>query len=94
MDIVGFKNTLSDRAPPDSLSMPLAALWYQAQGEWAKAHQLAQQQHDKTGYWIHAYLHRVEGDIANAAYWYRRAHREPSQTPLNQEWEEIATALL
>lgn len=94
MDIAGFKDTLADQAPPESLSKPLAALWYEAQGEWEKAHKLAQQQHDKTGYWIHAYLHRVEGDNANAAYWYRKAGREPSQHPLKQEWEEITTALL
>ena len=94
MDIAEFKATLDQQSPPSSWSISLAALWYQAQGDWEKAHHLAQQQDDAVGYWIHAYLHRVEGDFGNAGYWYSRAGRSPSQDPLKQEWAEIASAIL
>ena len=59
-----------------------------------EAHRLAQAQDDKTGAWVHAHLHRVEGDLSNAGYWYRRAGRPESTAPLKEEWEAIAVALL
>ena len=80
--------------PPEGLSPALRALWHLARGEWDAAHCLAQSDRGRDGAWVHAHLHRVEGDLANAGYWYRRADRPPSEGPLDDEWEEIATALL
>lgn len=94
MDLEAFKRTLSQETPPGGLSLALQALWHQARGDWDRAHRLAQAQHDDAGAWVHAHLHRGEGDAANAGYWYRRAGRPPSQAPLEMEWEEIVRALL
>ena len=94
MDIADFRASLDQQDPPATLDKPLAALWYDAQGDWNRAHTLAQEQENTVGYWIHAYLHRVEGDNRNASYWYNRAGKTPSAAPLKQEWEEIASALL
>ena len=79
---------------PEHLSPALKALWHLARGEWDTAHGFAQNDAGRDGAWVHAHLHRVEGDLANAAYWYRRAERLPSQASLDDEWEEIAAALL
>jgi hypothetical protein len=77
-----------------TLSPLLAALWHDGQGDWHKAHELAQDIETPDGAWVHAYLHRKEGDTSNANYWYRQARKKfPSQTLL-QEWEEIVTELL
>lgn len=94
MDVDAFKASLQQAAPPDGLSAALRALWFQAKGDWDEAHRLAQSQDDMTGAWVHAYLHRVEGDQRNAAYWYRRAGKPVSSAPLRKEWDEIADALL
>ena len=94
MDVDAFKASLQQAAPPDGLSAALRALWFQAKGDWDEAHRLAQSQEDMTGAWVHAYLHRVEGDQRNAAYWYRRAGKPVSSAPLRKEWDEIADALL
>ena len=94
MDIEQFKASLSDDTPPGGIDAALEALWRAAKGEWDSAHHLAQVRHDRAGAWVHAYLHRQEGDLANAGYWYSRAGREPSRLSLEGEWEEIATALL
>ena len=80
--------------PPDGLSPALRALWHLARGEWDAAHACAQSQPGREGAWVHAHLHRVEGDLANAGYWYRRAERPPADSPLDEEWEEIASTLL
>jgi len=69
-------------------------LWWDAQGNWAKAHESAQQDESPDGAWVHAYLHRKEGDHSNAEYWYRRAGRKAAQETFDQEWNAIATALL
>jgi hypothetical protein len=89
-----FRASLSADAPPDGLSQALQALWHEARGDWQAAHALAQSQDDSEGAWVHAYLHRVEGDRANAGYWYRRAGRPASIQPLQEEWAAIAAALL
>jgi hypothetical protein len=89
-----FKGTLADPAPPDGLSPVVQALWHEAKGDWHEAHRLAQSQDDADGAWVHAYLHRVEGDLANAGYWYRRAGKPASQAPLRDEWATIVKALL
>jgi hypothetical protein len=72
MDLATFKVSLKDTAPPDQIEPVLQALWHEARGDWDKAHRLAQSQGDARGAWGHAYLHGVEGDRSNAAYWYRR----------------------
>ena len=94
MDLEAFKATLRDAAPPAGLSDAVLGLWHDAKGDWDEAHRCAQRQDDADGAWVHAYLHRVEGDLSNAGYWYRRAGRPASTAPLEQEWAEIAAALL
>lgn len=94
MDLTTFKASLAQAAPPDGLEPALQALWHLAKGDWERAHELAQSQEDSHGNWVHAHLHRVEGDAANAGYWYRRVGRPHSKAPLPQEWDEIAAALL
>ena len=89
-----FRRTLSDSAPPSGVSKPLQALWRVAKDEWDAAHALAQETRDAEGAWVHAHLHRIEGDLANAAGWYRRAGKPVCDAPLDREWEEIARALL
>jgi hypothetical protein len=89
-----FKRTTSELKPPASLSRPLLALWHDAKGDWDAAHEVAQSIDDATGAWIHAYLHRKEGDLGNAGYWYRRAQKPECRSSLDAEWEEIATAAL
>jgi hypothetical protein len=94
MDFADFKRSLVEAAPPESLSLAAQGLWWQAKGDWQKAHRSAQQQSDAEGAWVHAYLHRVEGDLSNASGWYRRAGRPVSTARLEEEWEQIARALL
>ena len=94
MDMATFERSLDDAAPPGGLSKPLQALWQEAKGAWDEAHSLAQADKGPTGAWVHAYLHRVEGDLRNAGYWYRRAGRPASEQALRDEWRAIATALL
>lgn len=85
-----------DSDPPYSLSVPLRALWYDARGDWSAAHGLAQEDATDRGSWVHAYLHRKEGDVSNAGYWYARAGRPKvgEEVPLRVEWELIARELL
>lgn len=69
-------------------------MWYDARGDWHQAHDLAQGQNDDAGAWVHAYLHRKEGDAANAAYWYRRAQQPFSDLSTEAEWESLVAAFL
>lgn len=85
---------LRDRASAEGLPAPLAALWWDASDDWARAHQAAQSDEGAEAAWVHAYLHRKEGDLANADYWYRRARRTRPATSLADEWRAIAEALL
>jgi hypothetical protein len=93
MDFATFKASLSGDAPPAGAGGALQALWRVSKGEWDPAHALAQAEDDTTGAWVHAHVHRVEGDARNAGYWYRRAGKPPAECPLDQEWDEIAAAL-
>ncbi|TMJ48380.1 MAG: hypothetical protein E6G84_11955 [Alphaproteobacteria bacterium] len=89
-----FKRTTGEAAPPSELSPALQALWWAAKGDWNRAHVLVQDDPSREGAWVHAYLHRVEGDLGNAAYWYRKAGRPEASDPLEVEWGAIAAALL
>ena len=89
-----FRASLSGAAPASTLAPPLAGLWWAAKGDWDKAHKIVQEESTREAAWVHAYLHRVEGDFSNAGGWYRRAGRPASTAPLKEEWETIARALL
>ncbi|HNT50301.1 MAG TPA: hypothetical protein PLM56_05440 [Cyclobacteriaceae bacterium] len=93
MTLQEFKTSLEEQQPPP-VAVLLQALWYEAKGDWEKAHNLAQDVHTPDGSWIHAYLHRVEGDISNAQYWYHKANRKMPKVSLKEEWEDIANELL
>jgi hypothetical protein len=93
MTLNEFRAALSAAAPPQDVSPLLRALWLDAHGDWAGAHAIAQDVDTAFGAWVHAYLHRKEGDEGNAAYWYRRARRAICAAPLEDEWQEIARAL-
>lgn len=79
---------------PAEVALPLQALWHDARGDWPAAHAAVQDDASKAGAWVHAYLHRREGDLGNAAYWYARAGRPVATGPLAAEWTAIARALL
>lgn len=93
MTLDEFRHSLDQQEPPQ-VDYPLQALWYEAKGDWTRAHEAAQADDSADGAWVHAYLHRVEGDPGNAAYWYRRANRPVSQASLADEWAAIAQDLL
>jgi len=93
MTLHEFKATLSsDEAPV--VAPLLQALWHDARGDWNEAHRLAQDVETTDGAWVHAYLHRKEGDVGNAAYWYGRAQQQVATDALDAEWQRIAAALL
>jgi len=94
----GWRSSMTPEAlraltDPAGLAPPLAALWWEARGDWARAHAAAQADSGQAAAWVHAYLHRVEGDLDNADYWYRRAGRPRPAMPLEAEWAAIAAAL-
>jgi hypothetical protein len=94
MTLTDFKNSLSQDLPPAQLPPLLKSLWYDGKGDWKTSHDIAQDIHSKEGSWIHAYLHRKEGDDGNAMYWYSRAGRKMSNVSLEEEWENIVRSLL
>lgn len=95
MNLSQFKESLAGNIPPDELPLSLEALWQDAKGSWEAAHGLVQQREGEQACdWIHAYLHRKEGDLSNASYWYRRAGKPVSSATLEAEWTEIVTTLL
>jgi hypothetical protein len=89
-----LKSSTSQSSPPGNLAAPLQGLWWAAKGDWDRAHKVVQTDDGKDAAWVHAYLHRVEGDLPNARYWYHQATRPASNEPLDAEWEAIARALL
>ncbi|HYB56640.1 MAG TPA: hypothetical protein VEK12_10750 [Alphaproteobacteria bacterium] len=94
MNLEAFKQSLQRKAPPPGLSGAAQGLWWDAKGDWQKAHASAQGDDGAAGAWVHAYLHRKEGDRANAGYWYRRAGKAAATGSLAEEWQAIARALL
>ena len=88
MTLAEFERTLAQLKPPAGLAPALVALW------WAGRHQVVMDEGDKECAWVHAYLHRVEGDLSNAGYWYRKAQRPVSTEPPPAEWAAIAQTLL
>jgi hypothetical protein len=99
-DPVRFRNSLENDAPPADLAPLAAALWHAAKcggavnDHWHAAHGIAQDDPSQMGSWVHAHLHRIEGDLANAGYWYRQAGKPASRAPLVAEWEEILDEVL
>ena len=93
MNIETLKESRRAETPPDGFSVPLEAMWYQFKRKREEADLLAQSKCSSSGVWVHAYLHRVEGDLGNEAYWYRKADRSICTSILDNEWEEIFTAL-
>jgi hypothetical protein len=89
-----FEESLSGAAPPAGLGLAVQGLWWDGKGDWERAHRCAQDQDDREGAEVHAYLHRKEGDLANAGYWYARAGRTMPEGALDAEWRALATELL
>ena len=94
MDVDRFEQSLSANAPPDGMTPLLIALWHERKGAWARAHEIAQDIDGRDAAWVHAYLHRREGDLPNAAYWYRHAGKPVETGSMDQEWRTIVTSLL
>ena len=94
MTLDEFRESVSSHAPPMGLAPAVLALWHDAKGDWEAAHRVAQDVEDASGAWVHAYLHRKEGDLSNAGYWYRRAGQPVERGSLDEEWERIVRALL
>jgi hypothetical protein len=94
MKLSAFKASLARDKPPARISRALEALWWDAKGDWDKAHDCAQAREDKAGNHVHAYLHRKEGDASNAAYWYRRAGAPFPEMSLDEEWQELVEVFL
>lgn len=82
------------KCPESLLPKAVQALWFDKKGDWKTAHEIVQNASDADSAWVHAYLHRKEGDLSNAHYWYRRSGQSESTVGLDQEWEEIASCLL
>jgi hypothetical protein len=89
-----FKDSMLLDGPPVAFSVQLQALWYDGKGEWDQAHTQVDDMEDAVSCWVHAYLHRKEGDNWNADYWYRKANKKRPGIPLQEEWEQIVKALL
>ena len=94
MDYTGFQQTLTSNVPPSEWPEALKAMWYDAKGDWEASHDIAQDMPDTVGSWIHAYLHRKEGDDWNGGYWYQQAGKNFPKISLEQEHQEIVAFLL
>ncbi len=95
MDLQEFTLTTSLNVPPAGLNPALKALWYLRKGDWSRAHAIVQEhEEDRTCAIVHAHLHRVEGDLANAGYWYRRAGQKTADAAIEEEWKSLATRFL
>jgi len=89
-----FKTTLKQAQPSEEWSVPLKSLWFDAKGDWEASHDIAQDLHSQMGSWIHAYLHRKEGDEWNAGYWYRKAGKSFPEYSLDEELKVLVEANL
>ncbi|MDJ0735330.1 MAG: hypothetical protein QNJ47_14950 [Nostocaceae cyanobacterium] len=95
MNLGEFKQLIEKQQKcPQNLSKALQGLWYDKKGDWDKAHEIVQNARDADSAWVHAYLHREEGDLSNARYWYKRSGKPEFLGELESEWEQIASALL
>jgi hypothetical protein len=94
MNVTELRASVAGSEPPRGLTLPVQALWWAAKGDWHQAHKLAQQAEDKSSAWVHAHLHRIEGDLSNAGHWYARAGKPADPGTLDAEWDAIAKALL
>jgi hypothetical protein len=94
MTPAAFKRSLSNAVPPKAVSPALQGLWWAAKGNWEKAHRLIMDDYSREAAWVHAYLHRVEGDDDNARYWYRQAQKKPASAAHEAEWEDMIATLL
>lgn len=89
-----FSQSSGSSVPPEGLSGPLLALWHAKQGRWDEAHGIVQNLPTREAAWVHAWLHRQEGDDPNARYWYDRAGKSPCKGSLDEEWEDLSRGLL
>lgn len=89
-----FRASVAEQTPREGLSIPLTALWWDAKGDWTQAHALVDELETKDGMAVHAYLHRKEGSVSNANYWYERAGRDFERPSLDEEWAALVEALL
>jgi hypothetical protein len=94
VNMAAYIASLDGAAPVPDLSAPLAGLWWAAKGDWDRAHKIVQDEDSRDAAWVHAHLHRVEGDLGNAGYWYRQAGQPTARDSLQAEWERIAATLL
>jgi len=94
MQFEAFKQSLDHSSPPEGICIHLIAMWYDARHDWDRAHRMVDHLEDSNGCWVHAYLHRKEGDVGNADYWYHRANKKRPSVSLDEEWESIVKALL
>ncbi|MGB7753702.1 MAG: hypothetical protein WCF88_19270 [Candidatus Acidiferrales bacterium] len=94
MNAEDFRASLAEPAPPETLSVPLAALWWDAKGDWTRAHDLVNELETADGMAVHAYLHRKEGNASNADYWYHRVGRSFQRPTLDAEWTALVEGLL
>jgi hypothetical protein len=93
MNAEAFLRTLGEKAPPAGLPATLEALWWDAKGDWARAHGLVDELETPEGMAVHAYLHRKEGAGSNAEYWYQRAGRAYFRPALEAEWNALVEGL-
>ncbi len=94
MNFLESAQSLADSQPAPGLSPALDALWWEAKDDWNSAHSLVEHETSAEAAWVHAYLYRVEGDLANARYWYSRAGQPSYDGALKDEWNAIASVLL
>jgi hypothetical protein len=94
MNIITFEASIDHDTPPSNLSAPLEALWWDAKGDWTRAHELVDEHETSEGMAVHAYLHRKEGQQSNADYWYRLAGRTYYRDQLSEEWTALVEGLL
>lgn len=94
MTLEQFRASIMQSGPPATLPPLVAALWWEAKGDWKQAHAITQDISGPDGAWVHAYLHRKEGDEGNAGYWYGQARRAHCALPFEAEWEQIVSDLL